>query len=211
MSRSAIWRADSPVATIRSSCRASSAGSYPLTASTSRTPAALAAVLARFAAANTSVDLRLTVGLSNLLYKGFDAGELDVIFSKRRADDPRGQVAWKERLVWVGRPGFAPDPAVPLPLVLYPPPSLIRKLALEALEAAGRPWRVACTSDSLMGLRAAAQAGLGVAPHSARLVPAGLAAVAPAAGLPPMGEIEFVVGDPEPVVFKVGGCLAGNV
>lgn len=157
------------------------------------TLSALAGVLARFSAAHAMVDLQLTIGLSDVLYRGFDAGELDVIFCKRRDGDPRGELAWRERLVWVGRPGVVPGRSVPLPLVLYPPPSLIRKLAIDALEAAGRSWRVACTSGSLMGLRAAAEAGLGVAPHSPTLVSPGLQVVPQDAGLPPLGFVEFVV------------------
>ena len=168
-------------------------GRIRLGASEDYTLSALAQVLARFAARHSSVDLQLTVGLSRVLYQGYDAGELDVIFGKRRAGDPRGLLAWREQLAWVGRPGYMPDPAAPLPLVLYPPPSITRALAVEALEGAGRSWRVACTSGSLTGLRAAAEAGLGIAPHSTRLLPTGLAAIAPTAGLPELGAVEFVV------------------
>ena len=157
------------------------------------TLSALAKVLARFADRHPSVDLQLTVGLSRTLYQGYDAGELDVIFCKRRRGDPRGELAWTEALIWVGQPGFIPDAALPLPLVLYPPPSMTRTLALDALEAAGRTWRIACTSGSLMGVRAAVEAGLGIAPHSARVMPAGLAPVADMAKLPPIGGVEFVV------------------
>ena len=102
-------------------------------------------------------------------------------------------MAWTEDLIWAGRPGFVPDPAKPLPLVLYPPPSMTRTLALDALETVGRSWRVVCTSGSLMGLRAAVEAGLGIAPHSAKVMPPGLAAIPEAVGLPPLGAVEFVV------------------
>ncbi|KQP51549.1 LysR family transcriptional regulator [Methylobacterium sp. Leaf106] len=157
------------------------------------TLSALAHVLARFAERHPSVDLQLTVGLSRTLYQGYDAGELDVIFCKRRRGDPRGELAWAEELIWAGRPGFVPNPELPLPLVLYPPPSMTRTLALNALDAAGRPWRIACTSGSLMGVRAAVEAGLGIAPHSARVMPPGLAPIPTLAGLPPIGDVEFVV------------------
>lgn len=150
-------------------------------------------VLSVFAQRHASVDLELTVGLSGVLYERFDAGELDVIFAKRRAGDERGQTAWREQVVWIGRPGIRPDPRQPLPLVLYPPPSVTRVLALDALERAGRAWRVACTSGSLSGLCAAARAGLGVAPHSARLLPPGLVALPTSRYLPELAEIEFVV------------------
>jgi DNA-binding transcriptional LysR family regulator len=155
-------------------------------------------VLAEFAQRHVSVDLELTVGLSGNLYERYDAGDLDVIFVKRRTGDTRGQTAWREQLVWVGRPGIRPDPQLPLPLVLYPPPSITRALALAALEKAGRDWRVACTSASLSGLCAAARAGLGVAPHSARLIPPGLMPLPPSRLLPSPGEVEFVVIGPGP-------------
>jgi len=153
----------------------------------------LEAVLIEFAQRHALVDLELTVGLSGILYQRFDAGDLDVIFVKRRAGDTRGQTAWREPLVWIGRPGIRPDPHLALPLILYPPPSISRALALDALERARRPWRIACTTGSLSGLYAAARAGLGVAAHSGRLIPNGLAALPPSPHLPDLAEIEFVV------------------
>ncbi len=155
--------------------------------------AGLEGVLAAFSQRHASVDLELTVGLSGVLYERYDAGDLDVIVAKRRHGDRRGQVAWRERLVWIGRPGIRPDPDLALPLLLYPPPSITRALALDALQRAGRSWRLACTSGSLSGLYAAARAGLGVTPHSARLIPPGLAPLPPSRALPDLAEIEFVV------------------
>ena len=157
----------------------------------------LANVLTAFTQRHPTVDLTLTIGLSGVLYEGFDAGELDVIFVKRRRGDRRGEVVWREQLVWVGRPGFRPDPGTPLPLILYPPPSITRAVALAVLERAGRSWRVVCTSDSLSGIYAAAQAGLGVAPHSGLLVPPGLSSLAASRHLPELSEIEFVVIGPK--------------
>lgn len=150
-------------------------------------------VLQAFVARHPAVDIELTVGLSALLYQRFDAGELDTIFAKRRQGDRRGLIAWREPLVWLGRPGLVLDPAAPLPLLLYPPPSITRSLALKALEEARRAWRVACTSGSLAGLHAAAHAGLGIVPHSARLRPAGLEIQPGSRFLPPLGETEFVL------------------
>ncbi len=150
-------------------------------------------VLAAFAQRHSSVDLELVVGLSGILYERFDAGELDVVFAKRRTGDARGRVAWREQLVWVGPPGIRPDPQRPLPLVLFPPPSVTRALALDAVERGKRSWRIACTSGSLSGIHAATIAGLGVAAHSARLIPAGLIELPASRFLPELGQVEFVV------------------
>ena len=151
----------------------------------------LAPVLSCFRTRYPEVDLELSVGLSSALYEGYDTGDLDVIFAKRRTGDERGEIAWREHLAWIGPPGFTLDVGAPVPLVAYAPPSITRSRAVAALESARRPWYMACSSGNLNGLRAAVMAGLGIAAHSARLVPKGLD-VLPDAGLPVLGEIEFV-------------------
>lgn len=155
--------------------------------------AALANVLARFAERHEGVDIELTVALSGQLHERYDAGDLDLILAKRREGSRRGRLVWTERLRWVGRRGLAPAEASPIPLVLYPAPSITRDIALRALAGAGRSWRATCTSTSLSGLHAAMAAGLGIAAHSHRLLPPGLVALDPLCGLPPLGAIDYVV------------------
>jgi DNA-binding transcriptional LysR family regulator len=154
---------------------------------------ALPDVLAAFARRHPDVDLELRAGLSENLYEAFDAGLLDLIFVKQREGDRRGTVAWEEPIVWSAHPEFRIDPEAPLPLLLYPPPSVTRTRAIEALERAGRTWRVAFTSAGLTGLSAAARAGIGLLPHSARLLPPGLVVQPTRSGLPELPRIRFVV------------------
>jgi DNA-binding transcriptional LysR family regulator len=150
-------------------------------------------VLREFTRIHPSVDLELTVGLSGALFERLDSGRLDLVLAKRRAGDQRGRLVRRERLVWVGLDAALADPAQPLPLILYPPPSITRAVALEALERAGRAWRIACTSGSHNGLTAAALAGLGVTLLAESAVPAGLTALPVSPALPALGDIEFVV------------------
>lgn len=152
----------------------------------------LPALLRAFVRDHPLVDLELTVGLSESLYEQLDHAALDLIFCKRREGDDRGVSVWHDELGWIGS-GLPPDPAQPVPLVLYPPPSVSREIAIAALDGAGRSWRIACTSGSLSGLSAAVQAGLGIMPHSRRLMPAGLLDVTVTSGLPGLGDVEFVV------------------
>lgn len=102
-------------------------------------------------------------------------------------------VVLRDRFVWVGAPGARIPPDGPVPLVAFPPPSLSRSAAVGALESIGRPWRMACTSGSLSGLRAAALAGLGVLAHAGTLVPDGLERLPARAGLPDLGPVEVVL------------------
>jgi DNA-binding transcriptional LysR family regulator len=82
---------------------------------------------------------------------------------------------------------------MPLPLILYSPPSITRDIVLATLERCGRPWRIVCTSGSLSGLRAAALAGLGVTIFAGDLIPTGLAEIPSGHGLPDLGTVEFVL------------------
>jgi DNA-binding transcriptional LysR family regulator len=154
---------------------------------------ALPDVLAAFVRRHPEVDMELTAGLSEDLYRAFDDGTLDIIFVKRRAGDRRGTVAWHEAIAWTARPDYRMDNSVPIPLLLYPAPSVTRAKAIEVLEKARRAWRIAFTSGSLSALTAAARAGLGLMPHSAKLMPQGLTVIAPGRGLPRMSDVEFVI------------------
>jgi DNA-binding transcriptional LysR family regulator len=150
-------------------------------------------LLREFVRRHALVDLELTVGLSARLYERLDAGELDLVLAKRRAGDAVGKLVWRDRLAWIGAPGIRIDPTQPLPLILYSPPSITRTMALEALERDGRAWRIACTSGSLSGLRAAALAELGIVLNARGLIPDGLAELPSALRLPEVGDVEFVV------------------
>ncbi|MFF5637640.1 LysR substrate-binding domain-containing protein [Streptomyces sp. NPDC012825] len=150
-------------------------------------------ILESFRRAHPEVDLELTVGLSGTLQARLAAGRLDLILAKRRGTESGGRLVWEDSLVWIGSPGLRLEPDRPVPLILYPPPGITRARALEALEAQGRAWRIACTSSSLSANVAAARAGLGVMAHTRGLVPPGLVPVPARAGLPDLGEVGFVL------------------
>lgn len=150
-------------------------------------------VLHDFMQDHPQVDLELTIALSNALIARFDAGELDIVLCKRWPGDDRGEFIWCDAMVWashVAEPRFS-SPQVPL--IVYPPPSISRFMALGALEQAAVPWRIACTSGSLTGLVAAAQAGLGVMAHARKLMPKGLIECNETRMLPQLGDVEFVL------------------
>jgi DNA-binding transcriptional LysR family regulator len=152
-------------------------------------------LLRDFVRTHPRVDVELTVGLSGELYQKLGRGELDLICAKRRPGEERGGLVWRDRLVWVSGDPRRLDPEAPVPLILYPAPSVTREVALTALERHSRSWRIVCTSGSLSGLRAAALAGLGVTVIAAGLIPTGLIEVPAGHGLPDLGTVEFVLLD----------------
>jgi DNA-binding transcriptional LysR family regulator len=115
-----------------------------------------------------------------------------------------------EKLVWVGSDPALTEPDQPLPLILYPSPGISRATALETLERAGRSWHIICTSSSFSGLNAAALAGLGIPPtvQGDSFVPAGLSELPPAATLPKLGQIEFVLAGPARTLRGPASALA---
>ncbi|MFF3935935.1 LysR substrate-binding domain-containing protein [Streptomyces phaeofaciens] len=150
-------------------------------------------ILEGFRYDHPEVDLELTVELSGTLHEQLAAGKLDLVLAKRRPEDPHGELVWHDELVWIGAERLRLDPERPVPLIVFPPPGITRALALEALERQGRAWRIVCTSGSLNGLIAAARAGLGVMAHSRGFVPPGLVRVPERAGLPELGQVDFVL------------------
>jgi DNA-binding transcriptional LysR family regulator len=150
-------------------------------------------VLREFVRTHPLVEFELTVGLTAGLYEKLERGELDLVCGKRRPGEDRGRVVLRDRLVWVSGDLPRIDPTMPVPLILYSPPSVTHDIVLAALERHGRPWRIVCSSGSLSGLRAAALAGLGVAVFPSDLIPAGLIELPGGHGLPDLGTIETVL------------------
>ena len=152
-------------------------------------------VLASFTRDHPQIDLELTVALSSTLIHRFDNGELDLVFCKRWTGEERGDLVWRDRIAWVGRPDHWQVDMTrgdTLPLIAYPPPSLTRTIVLDTLSRADIAWRLACTSDTLSGLVAATQAGLGIMVIASSLVPPHLA-VLPPDTLPDLGLLDFIL------------------
>jgi DNA-binding transcriptional LysR family regulator len=165
-------------------------------------------ILRGFRRTHPLVDLELTVALSGLLHEKLRAGELDLVLCKRRPGEDTGNPLWTDPLVWVGREGFELDPLAPVPVIAYPPPSITRARALDALQGNGKPWRIVCTSGSLNGLRAAALAGLGVTVFARSLVPDGLVELGAGHGLPDPGEVEFILSGRRSAMQGPAGALS---
>jgi DNA-binding transcriptional LysR family regulator len=153
----------------------------------------LPSVLKAFTHDHPEVDLEFTIALSSTLIARYDAGDLDVVLCKRWPGDERGEMVWRDDIVWVGATPDALRGTSAVPLILYPSPSITRSIALTALSQAQIAWRVACTSDNLSGVVAAARAGLGVTALARKLVPEGLVEIAADAGLPALGPLDFIL------------------
>lgn len=149
-------------------------------------------ILREFQQLYPRVGLALTVAQTGQLRRRIDSGHLDVAFLKDVAGEGGGRLVRREPLVWAAVEG-ARIPAGPMPLVVYQAPSLSRSLGTAALEAAGLPYRIACTVQGVNGVIAATRAGLGVSIFARSLVPEDLVELPASAGLPPLGDIDLIL------------------
>ncbi|MFB9952466.1 LysR family transcriptional regulator [Rhizobium puerariae] len=153
----------------------------------------LTSILEDFIRLYPLVDLELTVALSAVLYQMQDAGDLDLVLAKRHIGETHGRLLYREPLVWLARdPDLVLSRGEALPLIAFPPPSITRRVAQEALDRGKVVWRIVCTCGSLSGLTAAARAGMGVLVQPRSMAPAGLKEI-PAGRLPVLEDVEFVL------------------
>lgn len=151
-------------------------------------------VLERFGKAYSEVRLELVCELSVDLLRLLHRGRLDLALVTRQHNSSGGDLVRRERLVWVGRADSRLARADPLPLALFPPGYCIfRESALEALRIQGRRCRIACTSRSLSGIRAAVSAGLAVSVVAEHTLSQDMCILDGKGGLPPLPEIEIAL------------------
>lgn len=166
-------------------------------------PQHLAPILARFAATYPDVQLEVEVGRSGELRSACERGALDLVIGKRRDGELTGTPIWTETLAWVAAEDWRPpEPGQPVRIAMLPAGCMFRDRALAALAHANIPQEMVYTSASLLGVIAAAQAGLGVTVLGRSSMPPGLRE---AAWLPPLGTAEMAVfGDAEGRMAMVG-------
>ena len=148
-------------------------------------------VIARFNALYPLVKLEVTVDVGLVLLEAIDSGDLDVALTLGGAQRKTAHQLSELPLHWIASPSFRDRVRQPLPLALFNPPCGCQTPGLEALERAGRSWRVAMTSPSLTGLWAAVSAGLGLTTRAELGLPSDVQTID--LGLPPLGNIPIVL------------------
>lgn len=152
----------------------------------------LATVLSHFARLHPAVRLEVRVDANCNLRERVGSGDLDlaVVLQEPGAG---GEVIERLERVWVTAPDIQLSPDEPVPLVLFDAPCIFRNAALGALDRAGVPWRIALTTPSLAGLRAAVRAGLGVSVRTAKWLEGDLCILGKAEGFPKLHRVELAL------------------
>lgn len=139
----------------------------------------LPTLLGQFSRAHPQIQISARIGRNGEMLQALRQGELDLALCWQGEESSRDMQAISAvPLRWIGRPDTRTaswlEQEGALPLLLFDAPCLMRSRAIDALDRAGIPWRIAFTSRSLSGIWAAAQAGLGITLRSTFGLPAGL-------------------------------------
>lgn len=154
----------------------------------------LPVLLRRVGQAEPGVALDMRVAASRDLLEAFDAGALDAAIvlrhDSRRLD---GEVILTQRFGWIGATDFAFHPDEPLPLATQPEPCSVRRMAVEALNAAGIRWTEVFVGGGVNTIGAAVSAGLALAALGRRVAPPGTVDMGPRLGLPALPTRDIVL------------------
>jgi DNA-binding transcriptional LysR family regulator len=123
-------------------------------------------MLRRFADSHPNVSVNVIVDETARMMVKLKEGALDmaIVTCDADADDSNAEVLHREQLIWaMCKCGVAAEQS-PLPVSVWDEACTWRKVAISALEAEGRDWRLAFQSAHLSGQRAAILADLAVAP-----------------------------------------------
>lgn len=130
-------------------------------------------VLSAFARSHPAVQVDVMTGASGPILQRLDAGQIDlalVTVGNRDVEVERGEIVHTEPLVWAACADGTARTRDPLPVALAEHGCAWRASAVDALDRAGRPYRMAYSSEHSAGQRAAVLADLAVAPFPRSLV-----------------------------------------
>jgi DNA-binding transcriptional LysR family regulator len=148
-------------------------------------------LLAEVARHSPMLQLDIRVGRSPFLMDQLRRGEIDMTISNRSEEGFEAVVLRSSPTVWLCASSYVHDPNKPIPLITTDGPSIFRRIGQEALDAAGIAWTPRSSSQSLIGIRAALRAGLGVAARGVEQVDAGLRVLGPGDGMPRLPDLVY--------------------
>jgi DNA-binding transcriptional LysR family regulator len=140
-------------------------------------------LLASFVAGYPHIHVEMETGLTSSMPARL--GEAyDLVIAMHPEARGNGEFLRREQAVWATSASHPVERQEPLPVALYPQGCLFRKWAIDALDAARRPWRMAFVSHSLAAVEAVAAQGLAVTVVKAGTFPPKLRLLSDQEGMP---------------------------
>ncbi len=140
-------------------------------------------VLASFVAAYPRIHIEMETGLTARMPERLGE-DFDLVIAMHPEGQGGGELLRREQAVWATAVSQSVETQDPLPVALYPQGCLFRQWATEALDASGRPWRLAFVSHSLAAVESIAAQGLAVTVVKSGTFPPRLRALSERDGMP---------------------------
>jgi DNA-binding transcriptional LysR family regulator len=140
-------------------------------------------LLASFAAGYSRVRVEMETGLTATMPERLEDA-FDLVVAMHPEGHGEGEFLRRERAVWAAAPEQSIGDLGVLPVALYPQGCLFRKWAIEALDGAGKPWRLAFVSHSLAVVEAIVAQGLAITVVKASTFPSKLRPLSERDGMP---------------------------
>ncbi|AHF76581.1 LysR family transcriptional regulator [Sodalis praecaptivus] len=137
------------------------------------------------------LNLELEVGRSRFLMDALHRGEINMTLSTRQDPTLEGLLLRTSPTVWICSAHYVHLPEEPIPLILADHPSIYRRVAVAALDAAQVRWRLAYTTSNLLGIKAAIKARLGVTARSIEMLDPDMRVLGENDGLPRLPDTQF--------------------
>jgi DNA-binding transcriptional LysR family regulator len=144
-------------------------------------PPLLAGFVASFPLINIEMETGLTSAMTDRVGEAYD-----LVIAMHPEERAEGEVLRIEQAVWAASAEHRVEQLEPLPVALYPQGCLFRSWAMQALDEANRPWRLAFVSHSLAAVEAIAAQGLAVTVVKAGTFPPTLRRLTARDGMPPL-------------------------
>ena len=144
-------------------------------------PPLLASFVNGYPRIHIEMETGLTAAMPDRLGVAFDL--VIAMHPEGRGD---GAFLRREQPVWATGASHRAETIDPLSVALAPQGCLFRQWAMEALDAAGRPWRLAFVSQSSAAVESIAAQGLAVTVVKSSLFPSRLRALSEQDGMPPL-------------------------
>jgi len=142
-------------------------------------------ILARFSRSNPKVEVTVVCEPTPMLVERVNSGDIDLaIITHVDGKNYSAEVIRVEQLLWVTSTRHCVHDETPVPLALGRPNCNWRQSATEALETAGRPFRVLYSSWNSTAVGAAVLAGLAVSVLPESAVRPGMRVLGPSDGMP---------------------------
>jgi len=180
----------------------------------------LSTVLGRFMRSHPDLQIEAVIARNGALISQLQGGKIDLAlawhlgtalpFVDMLGDYPMRWIGPAER--GLDRPRNSGEP---VRLVVLESPCVMRKIATDALDRAGIPWRVVYTSPSLAGVWAAVAAGLGVTVRTPLGLPNEVRLLDARDGLPTLPAIQLALvkgtATPTPACDRMGALIVETV